>query len=113
MSSGVEALIETHSISRKQLRTQIALARIGQDGQDSFPFSQLFRCQASGVQDRSGRYTTKDAFHFGEPAAGIARVIVGNRNQAIDYLAVKNFGHESGADTLNLMRTGFASRENG
>src|SRR5262245_31806052 len=113
MPSVVEAVMETHSISRKQLRTQIALAGVGQNGQNSFSFSQLFSCQTSCVQDRTGRYSAQDAFHFGQPAASVARVIVGDGNQSIDHLTVQNFGHKSGADTLNLMRAGFAAREYG
>src|SRR5262245_22593107 len=113
MSSGVEAVIETHSISRKQLRTQIALAGIGENGQDAFSFSQFLSCQASGVQDCTGRYAAQNAFHFSEPAAGIARVIVGDGNQSIDNFPIKNLRHESGANTLNLVGTRFASREYG
>src|SRR2546428_7548341 len=115
-SSKLRGVRETHNapgptISRPQLRTKIALARIGKDGEHAFAAAQ-FRCDHTAcVKNRSRRNSAKNPLLFRQPARGFARIVERNRDKSIDYFSIEDFGNESGTDALNLVRPRPAARE--
>src|SRR5262245_17933455 len=92
-------------ISRPKLRAEIALARIRQDGEQAFSRAQLRRDDAAGVKNRSRGDPAKNPLLLRKTARSASRVVIRNRDETMNNVFIEDLGNESGADTLNFVRT--------
>lgn len=108
-----EASKRIESIS-KEGSGEIAVAGVGEEGDDGF--SLIFRalCQLNGSPHRSaGGDTDKDAFRFADPLAGCKSGVVFDRDDLIINIGIQHGGNKACADALNLVRAGRALAQNG
>src|SRR5205823_14436211 len=98
-------------VLRPQLRAEIALASVRQDGEHTFTTADLGGDQAACVKNRSRRDPAKNPFLLRQAARGVSRIVVRNRKEAIDHRSIEDFWNESGADALNLVGPGLPARE--
>ena len=89
---------------RPQLRAEIALASIREDGEHSFTVAEFGGNKAAGVKNRSRGDSANDPLEFCKTPRTSARIVKRNRDEAIDHRCVEDFGDETGADTLNFVR---------
>src|SRR5215475_7431630 len=100
-----------HWISRPKLRAEISLAGIRQDGEQAFSVAQLWSNEAAGVKNRSRGDSAKNPFLFRKATRSVSRIVVRNRDEAMNDILVEDFWNKSGADALNFVRTRLAARE--
>lgn len=93
---------------------EVALAGIGEEGYDvlALVLGTLSELEG-GIDSSSGRDADKEALGLRELAARTDGVIVLDRYNLVDNGTVESFGDEACTDTLNLMRTALAAREDG
>src|SRR5262245_29310273 len=98
---------------RPQLRAEISLASVREDGEQAFTAPKLRGDEAAGVKNRSRRDSAKNPLLLRKPARGVARIVKRNRDKAIHNVSIEDRGNESGADTLNFVRAGLTAGKNG
>src|SRR5262249_39057522 len=97
---------------REKRRADVALARVGQDRDDALAgvFGALAdrdRAPERGAAGDAGQH----ALAGGAEVSGLDRVVVADRDDLVDDLAVQNGRDEAGADALDAVRSGAAAAE--
>src|SRR5262245_1163961 len=98
-------------ISRKQLRREIALAGIREDGEHALASPQFLSGNAGGVKYRARRHAAENTFQLCQAACSGARLFIADRHQSIDDVAIQNLRDEPGADSLDFVEARLASRD--
>src|SRR5438874_9830107 len=116
-SSRDSGVSETHKpperISRKQIRRKIALTGIGKNGEHALAPSKILRHAAGCMKNRAGRHSAENSFKLCEIACCGARFLIVGSENTIDHVSIKNLGNKACADSLNTVRSGFASGKYG
>ena len=72
----------------KPVRAQVALARVGKNGEEALSTSQFAGDNTACMKNRSRRNAAQDSFICTEAASGGTGFIVGNGHNPIDYVSI-------------------------
>src|SRR4030095_15215504 len=98
---------------RPQLRAEVALAGVGQDGEHTFTVAEFRSDQAAGVKNRSRGDPAKNPLLLRKTARRAPRIVIRNRDEPIHHVFVEDLWNEARADTLNFVRTSPSARKHG
>src|ERR1700728_260963 len=98
----------------EQHRGHGALAEAGNDDDDELAGAFFAPGDLEGGVDCGSRRDAYEQTFFEGQATGHGDgIVVGNPNDFVNEFGVENFGDEAGADSLDFVRSGLASGENG
>src|SRR5690242_1350832 len=72
----------------KPVGAQVALARIGEDGEDPFSLAEFTSGNAACMKDRAGRNAAENTFLCREAVSGRSGFFISHYNDAIDHASV-------------------------
>src|SRR3954452_10798303 len=100
------------SLRTEERHRDVALARVGQHRDDPLAAHLRPPCELARRPDvRAARDPAEDALGAGERERGLDGVLVGDRDDLVEQLAVEDRRHEARADAVDAVRPGGAARE--
>src|SRR5262249_23583304 len=88
---------------RPQLRAEVSLASVGQDGEHTFTGAEFRGDQAAGVKNRSRGDPAKNPLLLRKATRRAPRIVVRNRDETIDHVFIEDIRNEAGTDPLNFV----------